>query len=196
MTHFVKKSLRQTLKAIRNHLSPQFQAQSSDAVCRRIQKIDAYRHSKRIALYHAFSGEIGLHDIWRSAPLQGKFCYFPVLTEEKTLLFLPATPKTPFESNQYGIPEPCVTRNAALPADAFDIIFMPLLGFDVNGTRLGMGKGYYDRTLAAARHPRLIGIAYDFQKLSYIKSESWDIRMDAVVTPSTVYWSPSLWPIG
>lgn len=64
-----------------------------------------------------------------------------------------------------------------------DIVLMPLLGFDQQGTRLGYGGGYYDRTLAAAiRSPRLIGFAFSAQELNHIPRETHDIPLDAVVT--------------
>jgi len=64
-----------------------------------------------------------------------------------------------------------------------DIVLMPLLGFDQQGTRLGYGGGYYDRTLAAmSRLPRLIGFAFSAQELDHIPRETHDIPLDAVVT--------------
>jgi 5-formyltetrahydrofolate cyclo-ligase len=64
-----------------------------------------------------------------------------------------------------------------------DVVLMPLLGFDQQGTRLGYGGGYYDRTLAAASHsPRLIGFAFSAQELNHIPRDIHDIPLDAVVT--------------
>ncbi len=60
-------------------------------ICNRISQLEQYRYAKRIALYKAANGEIDLGSIWRSAPLQGKYCYFPSLNEDGTLTFLPAT---------------------------------------------------------------------------------------------------------
>lgn len=64
-----------------------------------------------------------------------------------------------------------------------DIVLMPLLGFDQQGTRLGYGGGYYDRTLAAmGRLPRLVGFAFSAQELNHIPREMHDVPLDAVVT--------------
>lgn len=64
-----------------------------------------------------------------------------------------------------------------------DIVLMPLLGFDRQGTRLGYGGGHYDRTLAAMSHPpRLIGFAFSAQELNHIPRETHDVPLDAVVT--------------
>ncbi|RYZ67592.1 MAG: 5-formyltetrahydrofolate cyclo-ligase [Proteobacteria bacterium] len=64
-----------------------------------------------------------------------------------------------------------------------DVVLMPLLGFDKNGTRLGYGGGYYDRTLAhLPRRPRLVGFAFARQEVDHIPREAHDVPLDAVVT--------------
>ena len=184
-----KQALRRSRKQIRENLLPAYQKAASAQVCAQIRSLDQYRYAKRIALYQAMGGEINLNALWGSAPLHGKYCYFPVLNQDKTLLFLPATPATSFVNNQYGIAEPNVDKAEALSPNQLDIIFMPLVVFDDYGTRLGMGAGYYDRTLAKERHPMLIGVAYEFQHYPYIEPHVWDIPLTAVVTPRKIYWS-------
>lgn len=189
MTNRFKRALRNSCRQIREQLSPSYQQTASNQVCSRIRAMDHYRYAKRIALYKPVGGEISLKAVWDSAPLQGKFCYYPVLDNDKTLLFLPATPTTPFVNNQYGIPEPDVDRKTAIPVQELDIIFMPLVAFDAQGTRLGMGAGYYDRTLANENHPSLIGVAYEFQRQIHIEAQPWDIPLAAIITPRAIYWS-------
>jgi len=184
-----KKILRKSYKEIRARLPHDYRTKASAKICARINTLHQYRYAKKIALYHAVNGEIDLSPLWNSAPYQGKFCYFPVLNDNATLSFLPATPSTPFKSNKYNIPEPDVSKDhAVLPAD-IDIIFMPLVAFDEMGTRLGMGAGYYDKTLAGEEHPLLIGVAYDFQREDYLKAQQWDIPLTAIITPRKLYWS-------
>ena len=68
-----------------------------------------------------------------------------------------------------------------------DIVIMPLLGFDKQGTRLGYGGGYYDRTLASMRKkPKLIGLAFAAQELEAIPREAHDVPLDAIVTEAGV----------
>lgn len=68
-----------------------------------------------------------------------------------------------------------------------DVILMPLLGFDRQGTRLGYGGGYYDRTLAAlGRRPRLVGFAFALQEVDHIPREAHDVPLDAIVTEQGV----------
>ncbi len=189
MPDYFKNILRRVLRDVRSHLSTQLQTQASERVCTHIKKLEPYRYAKRIALYHAVEGEINLDNLWRSAPLQGKFCYFPALTPDKKLVFLPATPATAFRKNHYDIPEPDVDFSLAIDINDLDIIFLPLVGFDRHGTRLGMGAGYYDRTLAQQKPNLLLGVAYDFQYQDFIKPNEWDISLQAIITPTQIYWS-------
>lgn len=183
-----KTAIRNTLKQVRAKTSVTYRSMSSKQVCTRIRSLEQYRQAKRIALYHPINGEIDLSDIWNSAPLQGKFCYFPVLHDDLTLLFLPATPTTPFKQNKYGIPEPDVNWDLAIPVDDIDIIFMPLVAFDLRCTRLGMGAGYYDRSLEHKKKGLLFGVGYQFQRVDYIEPQPWDVPLDAVITQRALYW--------
>lgn len=196
MTDRFRKALRLTCQQIRSNLSPAFQRNASKKICTKIRANEQYRYAKRIALYQAVNGEINLADLWESAPLQGKSCFFPALNDDKTLSFLPATPVTPFLENRFGIAEPDVDRKLALSPGQLDIVFMPLVGFDEKGTRLGMGAGYYDRTLATkdvngVNRPLLIGVAYEFQRLSFIEAQPWDIPLPLIITEQNFYWCNS-----
>ena len=182
-------ALRLSCQQIRKNLSPIYQKTISDKICKQVLKLDQYRYAKRIALYKAANGEIDLGDLWRSAPMQGKYCYFPVLNEDKTLSFLPATPATEFHSNRYNIEEPLVSREHALSPEQFDVIFVPLVAVDHKGTRLGMGAGYYDRTFENCRLPLLVGVAYEFQRQTFIEAQPWDISLNVVITERAIYWS-------
>jgi 5-formyltetrahydrofolate cyclo-ligase len=188
MSDPLKTALRNTMKQIRANLSIHHQIASSNQVCARVRMLDQYRKAKRIGLYHAVNGEINLNSLWSSAPLQGKSCYFPVLQEDLTLLFLPATPATAFKTNRFGILEPDLEPKLALPVNELDLMILPLVAFDEQGTRLGMGAGYYDRTLKDKRNGLLVGVGYPFQKVNYIAPSPWDVPLDVMVTPKVVYW--------
>ncbi len=97
------------------------------------------------------------------------------------------------QPNHYGIPEPSSGLQGITPAQ-LDIIFVPLLAFDSLGTRLGMGKGYYDRALAEFRSgktanekPLLIGLAHECQRVERLERAIWDVPLDRIITDQTVY---------
>ena len=89
-------------------------------------------------------------------------------------------------TNRLGIDEPQGLRTLA--PRRLDIVFLPLVGFDAHGVRLGAGGGYYDRAFAFRRWrrawhaPRLIGIAYSFQQVDTLMAAAHDVLLDAVVT--------------
>ena len=78
-------------------------------------------------------------------------------------------------------------------AQDLDLILMPLVSFDDNGNRLGMGGGFYDRSLEFLRHrtrwhkPQVFGIAYDFQRINGLTPDPWDIPLQGVITDRAVY---------
>ena len=75
-----------------------------------------------------------------------------------------------------------------LKASELNVLFMPLVAADKIGNRMGMGGGYYDRTLAKAKSkPLKIGWAYDFQLVDKLDSNPWDIKLDALITPSKLW---------
>lgn len=179
----LKQALRHRCLQMRTNLSPVELATASASVCARIQELEQYQRAKHIAIYHAVNGEIDL------GGLQDKGCYFPVMNTDQTLSFLPVKPDTVFHKNRFGIAEPDVSRELAVMPEQLDIIFLPLVAFDEHGTRLGMGGGYYDRTLAHHRAPLLIGVAHEFQRQAFIKREAWDVPLAAVITERSIYWS-------
>ncbi|MDI1352812.1 MAG: 5-formyltetrahydrofolate cyclo-ligase [bacterium] len=188
MTDQYKTALRTTIKQVRSKTSRAYRLKVSQQICNKVKRLEQYRRAKQIALYFPINGEIDLSSLWNSAPLQGKFCYFPALNKDLTLSFLPATPTTAFSKNHYGIHEPDVSFDLAKPIEQLDLIIMPLVAFDIHCTRVGMGAGYYDRTLEHKKPRNLIGVAYQFQYLDFIEPNPWDIPMDAVITEQMIYW--------
>lgn len=82
--------------------------------------------------------------------------------------------------NQYGILEPVDNR---ICEDKIDVIVFPGLVFDINGNRIGYGKGYYDKFFSLLNYcPPKIGVCYDFQILDSIPADDNDVKMDMIIT--------------
>ena len=155
-----------------------------------------FRHSRHIALYIANDGEIDPLYITEAAWQSSIQTYLPVLGLRgmNRLWFLPFTETSTFTTNRFGIAEPVHRRKQRLlKPQRLDLVLMPLVAFDKQGNRLGMGGGFYDRTLAFlhARHswrkPRLIGLAHEFQQVPQLPAATWDVPLDAVITEQRVY---------
>lgn len=186
----VKVAIRQTIREVRSQTSPSYRFTSSHQICNQICTLEEYKRAQNIALYCAINGEIELDFLWRKILLAEKSCYFPVLNDNLTLSFLPATAATSFKNNPYGIPEPKVSIGLAINIEALDLMILPLVAFDMHCTRLGMGSGYYDRTLEKKKPKHLFGVAFQFQQVDFIVPRPWDVPLDAVITQKAIYWRP------
>ena len=94
----------------------------------------------------------------------------------------------PLVPNRFAIPEPVPRRRPPHHARQLDLLLVPLVAFDARGNRLGMGGGYYDRTLAYLGHrthwrrPRVVGLAHALQRVDALPKNAWDIPVDGVIT--------------
>ncbi|WP_108649654.1 5-formyltetrahydrofolate cyclo-ligase [Dongshaea marina] len=104
------------------------------------------------------------------------------------LLFIEHRPETELLKNRFNIPEPPLNVTRLCPIEELDLLLVPLVAFDHRGNRLGMGGGFYDRTLAPLvrmdKPPRLIGIAFDCQQVDELEPQPWDIPLAEVITPT------------
>ncbi len=188
-----KSELRRRIRRLRRQLSPQQQRQAAHQLARHISSAPELIGKKRIALYWQNDGEIDPAIAIQQLLQRGKQVYLPVLHPFKPghLLFVRYQPGMPMRNNRYGIVEPDWRSGHCLPAMLLSAILIPLVAFDERGARLGMGGGYYDRTLAFSRHsrqcPLLIGCAYELQKLPQLPMASWDVPMQMIVTEQRCY---------
>ncbi|MDH3978796.1 MAG: 5-formyltetrahydrofolate cyclo-ligase [Gammaproteobacteria bacterium] len=180
-------NIRLDIKNHRSKLTAENIADASVEIAQLLWKLPVMMRAQRIGCYFAVGGEVDCELIIAEAWMRSKKTFLPILNSGE-LKFSPYRANTEFLRNIYGIPEPCSKNRELKQARELDVILMPLVSFDDNGNRLGMGGGYYDRTLRFMRnrrswyHPKLIGLAYDFQKSPQIKAFSWDIALHHVIT--------------
>lgn len=145
-----------------------------------------------VAGYWAVGGEIALHAWQTSLDPERTYC-LPVLTEFGVLRFAPWRPGDALTTNRFGIPEPDCPAGSLLDAGDLSAIVAPLVAFDTRCNRVGMGGGWYDRTLAPLRNaesrPVLVGAAYELQRVDRLEPADWDVPLDAVCTESTTYYA-------
>lgn len=97
--------------------------------------------------------------------------------------------------NQYGIKEPCLRTNKTILSKQLNLVLLPLVAFDAQGNRMGMGGGYYDRTFAFKNQhqnkigtkPKLLGLAHECQQVEQLPIESWDIPLQGILTDQHYY---------
>ena len=186
---------RQVLRSQRRSLSFEAQKDAARRLAKRASAIRYFQASQRVACYFPNDGEIDPRPLMLRIWALKKECYLPVLASGHCnyLRFAPVFPQSQFRLNRFDIPEPVIAQNKLISAAHLDLIFMPLVGFDLSGNRMGMGGGFYDRSLNFMRHrqywkrPYLFGLAHDFQCVDRLAANSWDVPMQGVVTDRTAY---------
>lgn len=194
MTGNTRNQLRKQLRQKRRELDEHAQQQHAMSIAHIISKQPAFRNAKRIAFYLAEDGEIDPCFIIEKAWQFKKQVFLPVLPPTgSSLFFAPYTPDTPMAANRFGIDEPQTHPGQWIRARQLSLILLPLVGFDEQGNRLGMGGGYYDRSLAFINHrkqwhnPRLMGLAHELQKVDKLDCQSWDVPLNMIVTEQAIY---------
>lgn len=184
-----KKHLRQDFKTKRLAISAAQRMQTAEAIAQQLIKLPEWIPADYIAGYWASHGEVPLHIAQMRVQSPKVWC-LPILQTDKTLKFAPWRSGDPLVSNQFGIPEPDISPSSTLDATAISIILLPLLAYTRTGARLGMGGGYYDRSLAfraaQASPPLLIGMAYSSQEADSLPYEQWDIKLDMLINEHEV----------
>lgn len=187
--------LRRRLRAERRRLSDATQRHHAQQLARILGKHMQFLRARHIGGYWAADGEIDPGPLLKLAQARHKPCLLPVLRPHprRKLWFVRHDAGDPVRANRYGIPEPSLRNSRIRPPWALDLLFLPLVGFDADCNRLGMGGGYYDQTLAYLRtrtywrRPLLVGLAHECQRVERLPVRPWDIRLDMVVTEQRLY---------
>lgn len=186
--------LREELRSRRRALSGAQQALASERLALSLLNDPELFRTRHVAIYLANDGEIDPQCYITQGRKRGIQFYLPVLhpVHRGKLVFSPFDEETVLTSNRFGIPEPDFKSAFKRPPWALDAVLMPLVGFDTDGGRLGMGGGFYDRTFAFTRYaprmaPKLIGLAHACQRVDALPVESWDIPLHAIVSDQGKY---------
>lgn len=179
-------TLRQTLRHRRRTVPVAERIAAAQALADRLLRLPFAPTQGQVAGYWAMDGEIALHAWQLGLPQACTYC-LPVLDGDR-LRFAAWGVGQALSSNRFGIPEPAMDLAQLQPPQAMAMIVLPLVGFDTRGQRLGMGGGWYDRSLQfrqkQAAPPYLVGVGFDCQCTDRLVAQRWDVALDAVCTPS------------
>lgn len=172
----------------RRRLTPQQRRTASVLACRHLARLPALRHARRIGLYWPLASEIDPRPLRNL--LQTDTRFFLPRVGDQVLHFVEWRPALRWQQSALGVHEPVGGTNHGLPA--LDALIMPLAGFDRSAHRIGLGGGFYDRSLAPLRYqayrgPQRIGLAFDCQRLDSIEPQPWDVELACVVSERGVY---------
>ena len=149
--------------------------------------LDQYQ-AQTVAAFWPFDGEPDLLPTLDLLERAGKTVALPVIEDipgKPSMIFRQWSTDTSMVKNLYGIPEPVGTPEILLPN--IDLMLLPLVGWDESGGRLGMGAGFYDRSLqpfGLSDSPVRMGVAYQLQKIPRVPAEPWDVRLHMLLSES------------
>ncbi|HEX2494627.1 MAG TPA: 5-formyltetrahydrofolate cyclo-ligase [Steroidobacter sp.] len=188
-----RERLRRQMRARRRALSNDERKSASQQILRLANRLQLLRPGEHVAVYLAYGGELDLSPLITAGRRRGCALYLPVITDyrNRRMVFRRFDAAIELRTNRYGIPEP--TAGETVSALRLDLVLAPLVAFDLRGSRLGSGAGFYDRALhrlrerRSWRRPRVIGVGYEFQRVDELASAPWDVPLDGVLTDSTFY---------
>ena len=193
ITQIDKSALRRQLRQSRRALTTSQQRKAALDLAQRTLRSHWFRQARNIAFYLANDGEIDPSLLLQTALDAGKNCFLPRIVDpiNPHMVFAQFRRGDALQHNRFGIAEP-TPQASSIAATELDLVLMPLVGFDLRGNRLGMGGGFYDRTLAYKRQipdarPCLIGLAHECQRVATLPADKWDIGLDGVITNGAAY---------
>jgi len=177
-----RNAIRQHQRQLRRALSQaQLSAAAASLTPHVLQVLDSIEQTtelRRVAGYLAFQGEIDVAPVLQALRARDVLTYVPMLKGE-TLGFAAWSDSTPHTINRFGIVEPQVPEHDWISAVELDAVLVPLVAFDNDGQRMGMGGGFYDKTFAQRRDspapPWLIGVAHSIQQVATVHADWWDV---------------------
>lgn len=192
-----KADLRRQLRQRRGNIPLAVRQQAGKRLERLALRYHLIGRDHRVGFYFPTLGELDILPLLNRALWMRCRCYLPVLPQRgRRKLWFTRLGNDPLWSvNRYGIPE-YGQRTDRVRIRNLERVFIPLLGFDQRGYRLGMGGGYYDASLSYLlwrkrwHRPKLIGVAFEAQRVDQLPADFWDIRLDAILTERGIYRPP------
>lgn len=189
-----RRDLRRTLRAQRRAVPVVERIAAAQEAAGHLLRFLARRRAGRLAAFVAADGELDPGPAIAAARSLGHRIYLPVVDDGPRggLRFLETEPGQVLVPNRFGIAEP--QAGAACAARSLDLVLVPLVAYDADGNRLGMGAGFYDRAFAFRRRygrwrrPVLLGVAWPFQEAAELEPEAHDVSLDGVLTPDGLSW--------
>ncbi len=185
LSKVTKTELRKRLKQMRASFSPEQVTASSEQVARHILACDAYRKAKCVMGYLAFGKELSVDAVLMQAIAENKTVLVPLVVSATEIVPVCLKDMEHFELDRFGI------RSVSQPAEQIsasevDLILVPGVAFGRDGSRLGMGAGYYDRFLPQAEKATFMGIAYEALLQEKLPRDEYDVCMQLLVSESGI----------
>ena len=177
-----KRELRRRMLALRRALAAEERASYSAAITERILSLEAVKQVRTIFAYAAMEDEVQTEALISSLLEMGKRVALPLITGKRTMEAVLVPAMDALEYGAYHILTVREDRRVVLPPKEIDCVLIPGVAFDMDGTRLGMGGGYYDVFLPKIPCAVKIAMAYSCQIVESVPKLSHDCGVDWIVT--------------
>ena len=179
-----KNTLRAQIREALKKMPPERRASASAEACARLMQQTVWQKAQSVLFYAPLPEELDVWPLLMTALAAGKTVSLPRFdAEQKNYVACHIKDAArDLREGQFGIREPGELC-PRISLNRLDLILVPGIAFDLNGYRLGRGKGHYDRLLAEAGGPTC-GVAFDEQIVSQIPTEPHDVRLNCILTPT------------
>lgn len=178
-----KIKIREEVIKKRNYLSLEIKKNYDELIFKQLINSDIYNKAKKIFTYVSFGSEVDTKKFIKYALNDNKEIYVPKTDKvNKKMIAIKINSLNNMSVDNWGILEPKSVEKNKIGRE-FDLIIMPGVAFDRFGNRIGYGGGYYDKYVSQIKDiSNRISLAYDFQLVKSIESESHDIKVNGIIT--------------
>jgi len=156
------------------------------SIAGRVLCLPVYLCSKSVALYSPIGNEVDTRPICDHALGQGKRVFYPKLNQGESCLAQVESCED-LQPGPQGIREPVGANWLTAKDHDGLVLFIPGLAFDLQGNRLGRGRGWYDRVLVGlGTAVRRVALAYEFQIMEGLPMEEWDQKVHQIITEKRI----------
>lgn len=174
-----KPAIRREIRAARDALGTHERSQASQTICDRLLALPAIRDAKSWFVYVSTGSEVQTHDLIRTLLAQGNIVTVPLVTGPDQMIPCRIQSFDELHLGEFGILAP--PRGEAY-TEFIEVCLCPAVAFTERGERLGWGRAFFDRYLAARPPELAIGLAYQCQLVPQLPQEIHDRRMDFLIT--------------
>ena len=183
----MKKILRQEFLSKRAAISPEEREKISHELIKIFLATEIYRESKIIMAYSSMPDELQLNELFTACFSDKKILAIPLIVGKGEMQAVEVPNFDSLEIGAFNIPTVKKELRKFIEPAQIDCVIVPGAAFDVKGNRLGLGGGYYDRFLPQTVNAKKIALAYDFQLVKSLPTETHDAKIDMVLTPKRFF---------
>ena len=183
-----KSKIRYDYLKIRDRLEPTLRHAYSNIILSRIKKLKEYQNSQIVMFYLSYGSEVITDAMINEFLSDGKDVAVPVIQNpgDGIMTAVKINKLEDCYEKVYGIRQPEFDEEEVVAKEDIDLIFVPGIVFDVNGFRVGYGKGYYDRWLEGTDVSKRIGLAFEVQLIDKIPNGKYDLPVGRILTEKRI----------